>query len=147
VLFAALLLGGPSATPRQKARPEESATGPYAAHAHVHTMEDLVEDWHCLLQHAADGKALAALFEKAPDEQARAELVVRALAVDARAGVGLTLRFISKDPPLFFRQTVVDKLEEATGEPSGFDVAEPFRAAGNREAAAKLAAKHGLQAP
>ena len=38
-------------------------------------------------------------------------------------------------PPLFFRQVVVAKLEEATKEPAGFDVGKPFSADVNQAAA------------
>ena len=73
--------------------------------------------------------------------------MARAIEADVRAGVRLALGFLRSDPPLFFRQAVVDELEEATGGPSGFDVAEPFAAEVNAKAAARLAREFGAALP
>jgi len=99
------------------------------------------------LSEATEGKALLSLYLKAPDDRVRSEVAIRALDTDVRAGVQMTLRFLSQDPPLFFRQTVVDKLEEVMGGPSGFNVEEPFRSPTNKDAATRSAAKYGLKRP
>ena len=90
----------------------------------------------------ADVAALGKLFEQAPDDMTRGDIVVCALNVDEGTGVRLALGFLRTDPPLFFRQAAVDKLEEVTGKPSGLVPEEPFSAPANREAAARLRAEY-----
>jgi hypothetical protein len=46
--------------------------------------------------------------------------------------------FLREDPPLFFRQMVVEKLDEAFEQPLGFDVTRPFADATNQQAADRL---------
>ena len=117
------------------------------AHAHAHAEEEAVLDFTSRLGRTEDADELVELFSQAPDEGARSDVAVRALEVDLRTGVRLTLEFLRRDPPLFFRQVVVDKLEDMTGKPSGFDVEEPFSNAANKAAVRNLASGYGLEAP
>jgi len=150
ILAVLLLAGQAPETHRAPPAEEEHPAPPHSHHAHEeHAHEDEGEpaDFGSIVERAADAATLAELFEKAPDEGAHSDVVVRALDVDLRMGVRLSIRFLSRDPPLFFRQVVVDKLREVTRTPSGFDVAEPFAAAANRDAAAKLASEYGIEVP
>lgn len=104
-------------------------------------------DFASRLGRAGDADELVELFSEAPDEGARSNVAGRALEVDLRTGVRLTLEFLRRDPPLFFRQVVVDKLEEVTGKPSGFNVEQPFSDPANRDAVAKLASEYELKVP
>ncbi|MCG6922595.1 MAG: metal ABC transporter permease [Acidobacteria bacterium] len=85
---------------------------------------------------------LAALFERTPDPETRRDIVLRALDVEPRCGAQLALRYLQGDPPLFFRQGVIDGL----GEPLDWDVMQPFAASVNAEAAERLREKHRLDA-
>ena len=155
-LFAGLVLAGPVAG-LQPTTPLEADTVEVHVHeAHAHEAHDREagkerRDFASLVERADDAATLSRLFAEAPDEDSRSEVTVRALLLgtdaERRTGVRLALEFLSTDPPLFFRQVVLDKLDEVTGRDTGFDVAEPFTAAGNREAADGLASEYGLEVP
>lgn len=148
-LFAILLLTGPAPETHQAPRPEECPSTSRVHHAneaHTHEEEGGAADFGSLVEGAADVAALMELFGNAPDAGARSDVVVRALGVDLRTGVRLSVEFLRRDPPLFFRQDVVDRLEEDIGGASGFDVALEFAAPVNREAAAGLVSRYGLDA-
>jgi len=87
---------------------------------------------------------LAARFDAEEDASTRADLVCQALEADPAVGAALALRYLKDDPPLFFAQTVVDKLDAVLPEPSGFDVEQPFTAPVNQQAAARVRAEFGL---
>lgn len=90
------------------------------------------------------GSELAALFEGAGDTETRCDVVLRALEVEPRCGVQLALRYLREDPPLFFRQGVVDGLSELGEEPLAWDVMLPFAASVNEEVVARLEDEHRL---
>ena len=96
---------------------------------------------------AAGVHELEALLRKAPDELSRHDVVLRALDVDIRAGARLAVAFLRADPPLFFRQEVVERLERAAGKPLGFDVTTAFRSPANQRAADTLTKALGLERP
>ncbi len=83
-----------------------------------------------------------ALFNQTTEPQARCDLVLQALESDPEMGVSLALRFLHEDPPLFFRQVVVDRLDQKSNSPLGFDVTRPFADPVNRQAADRLL-EHG----
>jgi hypothetical protein len=87
---------------------------------------------------------LVALFEGAPDPTTRRDVVLRALEAEPRCGVQLALSFLHGNPPLFFRQAVVDGLGDLGGEAIGWDVMQPFEVPVNAEAAARLKEEYGL---
>jgi hypothetical protein len=87
---------------------------------------------------------LAALFEGAPDPKTRRDVVLRALQAEPRCGVQLALRFLRGDPPLFFRQAVVDGLGDLGDEALPWDVMQPFAVSVNAEAAARLEEEYRL---
>jgi len=144
-LLVVLLFAGTAAETLQISLPEERPTSPQPSHAEeesAHAVADEPEDFGSLIDSAADVATLTRLFEKAPDEMARGDVVARALGVDVGTGVGLTLDFLRRDPPLFFGQAAVEKLEEVTGKRSGLAPEEPFSAPANRKAAARLRAAY-----
>jgi zinc/manganese transport system permease protein len=148
-VFLGLLFAGPIADTEHVDR-AGGDTHDSDAHAHVshaHTEEHEANFEQLLEGATGDINKLVRLFAVAPGDEAKSDLVARALDAELRTGARFALEFLSGDPPLFFRQVVVDKLEEVTGRPSGFDVAEPFAAAVNRRAAAKVALECGVEVP
>jgi len=143
LVFAGLLLAGPAARSRPEARAAGETVAPDAHETHEHAPGPAAEDFGLLVARADSGDALARLFTEAPDEAAHSDVIVRALHVDRRTGVRLMLAFLRTDPPLFFRQVVVDKLEEVSREPTGFDVGQPSSATVNRAVAGKIAEEYG----
>ena len=96
---------------------------------------------------AGDAQSLKSLFKQAEgDPSTRSEIVCRTLKLDARVGAQLALEFLKQDPPLFFRQGVVESLDSVMGGSAGFDVTQPFADSVNREAAAKVIARYKLKA-
>jgi zinc/manganese transport system permease protein len=90
---------------------------------------------------------LATLFERAPDPQTRRDVVLRALELEPRCGAHLALRYLREDPPLFFRQGIVEGLGDLGHEPIAWDVMQPFGAPVNEGAAARLKEEHRLGVP
>ena len=86
---------------------------------------------------------LETLYDKAEAPGTQWEVVLRALAEDASLGASLALRFLEEDPPIFFRQNVVDKLRELVGDSLTYDVTQPFASPANQKAAATIRAKCG----
>jgi hypothetical protein len=80
-----------------------------------------------------DARSLAAPPEDPPasqpqtsDSQGRCDVVLQAIEDDYPSGLRLALAFLEEDPPLFFRQLVVDRLNEDLERPLEFDVTRPF---------------------
>ena len=99
------------------------------------------------LEGGATPSELAALFEQAPNTEARRDVILRALELEPRCGVQLALRYLREDPPLFFRQGVVDGLSDLGDEPLDWDVTQPFAAPVNAEVVARLVDEHRLETP
>jgi zinc/manganese transport system permease protein len=99
------------------------------------------------IERVTTARELAALFERAPDTETRRDLVLRALALEPRCGAHLAVRYLQEDPPLFFRQGIVDGLGNLRGEPVDWDVMQPFAAPVNAEAVNRLREEHRLGAP
>jgi ABC-type Mn2+/Zn2+ transport system permease subunit len=85
------------------------------------------------------------LFGEVTAPEARPAIVSRALEIDPGVGAGLAIELLRTDPPLFYRQMVIDALSEAMGERVGFDASQPFAAADNQRAAAAVAERYELQ--
>jgi zinc/manganese transport system permease protein len=85
-----------------------------------------------------DIEQLEALYGQATDAEERSIIVCRILDVDVPSGVRMAIEFLQDDPPLLFRLTVVDKLEEVTRQAVAYDIDQPFTAPVNREAIAAL---------
>jgi zinc/manganese transport system permease protein len=96
---------------------------------------------------AMDPTELERMFREEADPSLRAEIVQRALRLDPKVGASLALQFLETDPPLFFREQVVEDLKGSTGEDAGFDASRPFADAVNQRAAAQVKAKHGIEHP
>jgi len=86
---------------------------------------------------------IESLLRQAAADEARSAIICRALEVDLRAGVRLALDFLKKDPPCFFRQDVIERLNAILAGEARFDPAQPFASQANQEAAAKILEKIG----
>ena len=90
---------------------------------------------------------LAALFETAPDAGARHDLVLRALELEPRCGVHLALRYLEEDPPLFFRQGVIDGVRALRGESLDWNVMQPFSDPSHESSVRRLREGYRLGTP
>jgi zinc/manganese transport system permease protein len=86
----------------------------------------------------ADVGELEGLYAKAGDDDERGVVICRWLEVEVRSGAAKAIEFLGGDPPLLFRETVVEKLRGATGRDIPYDIGKPFAAAANQEAVAGL---------
>ena len=91
-----------------------------------------------------DPELLEKLYPQAADPDEQSRVIGRLLELDPPAGAHLVLLFLKSDPPLLFRQIVVEDFERATGQATGFDINEPFNTAGNKKAAAIIAEKYKI---
>jgi hypothetical protein len=145
--YVAVLAAAPAHAPR--GLPETSGPSPTAA-APTETPAAAGEPSSEARPASVDGATslgeLAALFEGAGDTETRRDVVLRALELEPRCGAQLALRYLREDPPLFFRQGVVDGLSELADEPLDWDVMQPFAASVNEEVVARLEGEHRLGA-
>jgi len=118
-------------------------------HGHTHAHADQDADDHPdgspanTAEHAPSG-SFEARFQASDDPAERCDIVCEALAGRARVGVGLALRYLESEPPLFFAETVVEALDRVLPEPSGFDVEQPFDAPVNQASAERLRVEFSL---
>jgi hypothetical protein len=85
------------------------------------------------------------LFSTLTTPAARTAIISRALELDPATGASLTIELLKTDPPLLYRQMVIDALTDVMGEPAGFDSSESFAGAVNQQAAAKVAKRYSLE--
>lgn len=97
------------------------------------------------LEEARTSAELEALFALTDDPALRGDTVCKTIEVDAPVGAALALRFLRSDPPVFFRQRVVDELSGALGEDLGYDAMKPSSDPANRQAILKLSETYGLK--
>jgi zinc/manganese transport system permease protein len=96
-----------------------------------------------ILAAITDVGQLEALYMDADVEQ-RTMVTCRTLEVDVRSGAVMALAFLSDEPPLMFRATIVEKLEDVVGRDVPYDIDQPFSSAINQQAVAGLKAAVGL---
>ncbi len=84
---------------------------------------------------------LEQIFAESQDDEERSTIVSRALEIDRSRGALMLIGFLREDPPLFFRQKVISKLNEVGEEQYGFDASQPFSSEVNQRAASKLTSK------
>jgi hypothetical protein len=77
-------------------------------------------------------------YAEASDTQSRCDAVLRAIEGDFPSGLVLALKFLEEDPPLFYRQLVVDRLNEELEQPLDLDVTRPFSNPANQKAVKSL---------
>jgi zinc/manganese transport system permease protein len=148
--YVALLVAAPSPHPVHGGLPDVSGLPPTEAVAAetAPAVSDPSADFRPgSLERATTAGELAALFERAPDPETRRDVVLRALELEPRCGAQLALRYLQVDPPLFFRQGIVEGLGDLRGEPLDWDVMQPFAASVNEEAVERLKEEHRLGAP
>lgn len=92
-----------------------------------------------------DVAQLEALYNDDIGVEERSEVVCRTLEVDARSGARMAIEFLRNDPPLLFRLTVVDKIEEVTSLDISYDIDQAFTTPPNQEAVARLTSELGMQ--
>jgi zinc/manganese transport system permease protein len=90
------------------------------------------------LSDVTDVEQLKLLYTEGADAEERSLVVERMLEVEIPAGVGMAIEFLSEDPPLLFRLTVIDKLSEISGQEMPYDIDQPFSAPSNQQAVADL---------
>jgi len=83
---------------------------------------------------------LEAALAASDDPGEQADAVCQALDESLETGVELALQYLEGEPPPFFAQQVVDKLDSLLPQPTGFDVEQPFSAEVNQQAAARVRA-------
>jgi hypothetical protein len=91
------------------------------------------------------GDKLASLYTQAADDDERSMIVCRMLEVDLKSGAQMAVEFLKDDPPLLFRMTVVDKLEEATGQKMYYEIDQSFTAPANQRVVAELKQSLGIK--
>ncbi|MBN2491354.1 MAG: metal ABC transporter permease [Planctomycetes bacterium] len=127
--------GRPPRVPEAAAAPrdEEARSAAAAGRQPLRLRPEDVED-------AEDIVALGALFarERAPDVRAR--IVRRLLALAPPDGIARALEFLESDPPLYFRQVVVEALGAVEPKAAGFEVTADAGAEVNRRTAAAIRA-------
>jgi zinc/manganese transport system permease protein len=147
--YVALLVAGRSHAGVPRGLPE--ASGPPPTEAVAETLPAVSDASAELrrggLERVTTPSELATLFGRATDPGTRRDVVLRALDVEPRCGAHLALRYLQEDPPLFFRQGIIDGLSDLRGEPLDWDVMQPFAASVNEEAAQRLEEQHRLGAP
>lgn len=85
-----------------------------------------------------DVGALRELYETIVDAEGRSLVISRVIDLDQRSGIQLAIEFLRQDPPLLFRMTVVERLEESTGFEIPYDIEKPFDSPDNRKALSLL---------
>lgn len=143
--YVAMLVAAPSQHGAARSAPGISAppsTDAALAETGPAVSDPPAELWAGSLEGVASAAELAALFERAPDPETRRDVVLRALELEPRCGAQLALLYLQENPPLFFRQGIVDGL----GEPLDWDVMQSFAASVNAEAAQRLKEEYRLDA-
>lgn len=98
-----------------------------------------------ILAALADVGQLEAMYANAADVEQRSVVACRTLEVDAPSGARMAIAFLKDDPPLLFRATVVDKLEQVTGKELKYDIDQPFTSPSNQQAVAGLKSGLGIE--
>ncbi len=130
----------------------------YRGHAHAHGSghaatdadREETEAHPRPAEHTAPGndrqtEDLLAHLDVTEDTAERCDMVCEALAVNHESGTVVALRYLEGNPPLFFAQTVVDALDAVLGQPTGFDVEQPFEASVNQAAAKRVRSHFDLR--
>ena len=92
-------------------RNEPSAAAGAALPSTPPAAESSERDIERRIQEAGSVRELEGLLAKVTDPQFRAEIVCRAVELDPAAGRALAQRFLEEEPPLFFRQRVLEALD------------------------------------
>jgi zinc/manganese transport system permease protein len=104
----------------------------------IHTETDSAEFSPELLAAIADTEQLERSFHATSDVEQRCNIACRTMEIDAGAGMSLAIEFLEGDPPLLFRLTVVNKIEEVLGRDIAWDIDRPFGSPENQEVVRSL---------
>jgi zinc/manganese transport system permease protein len=127
--------GAPNAGSITHSHPHEADPG--QEHG-VGTEAEEIEIDRSTIASLTDTGPLETLYDDATDVAQRSMIACRALEVDGRSGARMAIEFLKDDPPLLFRLTVVDKLEEISGREFAYDIDQPFASASNQQAVAAV---------
>jgi len=96
------------------------------------------EELASAVEKAVDVSVLQKYFVEHGDADVRSAIVSRVLDLDRNLGAHLAVEFLKTDPPLFFRQNVVSRLNRVAKEPYEFDVSQPFSSDVNQRMAERI---------
>ena len=91
-----------------------------------------------------DPGQLETIYARANDVEEHSMVACRMLELDVKSGLRMAIEFLEGDPPLLFRLTIVDKMEEVTGREVPYNIDQPFATPSNQEAMASLKDAIGL---
>ena len=132
----------PSAGSITHSHSHDAESAPEPAGDSENERDEIDVEW---LATISDIEQLEAIYTRATDAEEHSMVACRTLEVDVRLGVRMAIEFLKGDPPLLFRLTIVDKLEEVTGREVPYDIDQPFAAPSNQEAVAGLNDVLGLE--
>lgn len=79
-----------------------------------------------------DTAQLEEIFSGTNDMEIRTTVIGRLFEIDPPAGTRLALEFLKTDPPLLFRQSIVNKLKEVSQGMIDYNIEEPFNSDNNQ---------------
>jgi zinc/manganese transport system permease protein len=110
----------------------------------VALFERSVEEGQEKMAEIQDIQFILGLFVQVVDPEAKSVIVNHALELDKKIGASLVLDYLREDPPLFYRQNVLLKLNEISEKSFEFDVSQPFLSETNQKAAQQLIEEYNL---
>jgi len=96
------------------------------------------------VEKVTDAATLKKMFQGADDPEERTKVILRACEIDPAVGVSMALEFLRNEPPVFFRYSVVERLNSMLGGEAALNPDEPLSSEGNKRAVAALKKKYGL---
>ena len=104
------------------------------------------DDFEATLAATEDIEQVADYYERVVEEDVKALVIRRALALDPKTGALLAMDFLRKEPPLFYAKKVVEALDAVMPEASGYDPKEAFLEPANQKAGQRIVAAFELPA-
>jgi len=81
---------------------------------------------------------LKQIFDGSNDMEIRTAVVSRFLEIDPNERTRLAIEFLKTDPPLLFRQGVINKFRDVSGKAIDYNIEEPFNSPDNQRAIAGM---------
>ncbi len=75
---------------------------------------------------------LVEIFNNSDDVEIRTTVVSHLLEINQKKGIQLALEFLKTDPPLLFRQGVVNKIKKSTSKITDYNIEESFNSTNNQ---------------
>ncbi len=86
----------------------------------------------------SDTAKLVKIFNNSDDMEIRTTIVSRLLEINQKKGIHLAIKFLKTDPPLLFRQSIVNKLKNISSGMTDYNMEEPFNSADNQQIIKKV---------